>query len=527
MTHLAPEIAEQLLKKGNFALWGKRYEEAIAALEAYCKGAEPDDRQYLQAQMWLLKAYQASGKTEAAIALCQQLLQSPETSTRLWGQNFLAVLQPESVGTAPEVAPEIASEARPGAAPEPEDLQEAIEPSIQLKTVEEVHQFYTKVLLPDLKKIEAQRQVTLHANLAVASLIILVVLVLFMVLVAKNLRALTTEAASVVDSFLQLLPVFGFCFALLMGLWVWVAFFCYTVEIYERGFKAKVIQKLITFIDHNQVLKYSRGANSSNTLREFVASRIFQVQPNKIIQDDAIAGQIGKTKIYFSEICAEAEARSDSGIYSVVDLSEGSPVDAGFVFFFSLMVRAFRGCLYILNRLLRGQRINLDHFKSDILGNQVRRHVFKGLFLIADFNKSFQGHTLVIPDYTERYLGYLAQDLQALNSQRGELIRLEDPEFERLFAVYSNDQIEARYILSTSLMQQLVDFTKKAKRHIFISFINDKIYMAIQYDEDLFEPKLFQSMVDFTPVREYFETLQLMMGVVEDLNLNRRVWTKQ
>jgi Protein of unknown function (DUF3137) len=81
--------------------------------------------------------------------------------------------------------------------------------------------------------------------------------------------------------------------------------------------------------------------------------------------------------------------------------------------------------------------------------------------------------------------------------------------------------------LSPSLMQRLVDFTKKARRDTFISFINDKIYIAIKYDEDLFEPKLFKNMVDFTPVREYFETLQLMMGIVEELNLNRRIWTKR
>jgi hypothetical protein len=124
-------------------------------------------------------------------------------------------------------------------------------------------------------------------------------------------------------------------------------------------------------------------------------------------------------------------------------------------------------------------------------------------------------------------LGSLAQDLQALNQQRGQLVRLEDPEFEKLFAVYSTDQIEARYLLSPSLMQRLVDFTKKARRETFVSLINDKIYIAIKYDEDLFEPKLFKTMVDFTPVREYFETLQLMMGIVEELNLNRRIWTKR
>ncbi|WP_082209807.1 hypothetical protein [Fischerella sp. PCC 9605] len=31
-------------------------------------------------------------------------------------------------------------------------------------------------------------------------------------------------------------------------------------------------------------------------------------------------------------------------------------------------------------------------------------------------------------------------------------------------------------------------------------------------------------MLSFTPMREYFENIQLMLGIVEDLNLNRRIW---
>jgi outer membrane protein assembly factor BamD (BamD/ComL family) len=79
---LSSESADQLLKQGNFALWGKRYDEAIATLTTYCQSTEPGDRQYTQAQIWLLKAYQGSGQTPEAIALCQQLTQSPEAATQ-------------------------------------------------------------------------------------------------------------------------------------------------------------------------------------------------------------------------------------------------------------------------------------------------------------------------------------------------------------------------------------------------------------------------------------------------------------
>jgi hypothetical protein len=519
---LTPEAADQLLKQGNFALWGKRYDEAIATLTTYCQSAEPGDRQYTQAQMWLLKAYQGNGQTDEAIALCQQLTQSSTPATQLWAQNVLAILCPPDPNAPPIV------EAPPEAPPEPIPAT----PGIKLKTLDQLNQFYSKVLLRDLKKLEQQRKVTLQSNIVVSSIIIFALLLLFLVTIGKNLKQLATPADSIIDSFALLLPAFGFAFALILGMWIWVTFFCYSVEAYERGFKAKIIHKLVNFIDENQVLKYSQRHDSGGTLIAFLESQIFKSQPNQIIQSDTISGRIGVTEISFSEICAEAEVKENpesSGLYSyaVGSGDDNSPVDSIVLYSYSLFFRAFRGCFYILNRLCRGQRINLEHFKSDIIHDRViRSQIFKGLFFVGDFNKHFQGHTIVVPDHTERYLGTLAQDLQALNQQRGQLVKLEDPEFEKLFVVYGTDQIEARYILSTSLMQRLVDFTKKVHRETFVSFINNKIYIAIKYDEDLFEPKLFKNMVDFAPVREYFETLQLMMGIVEELNLNRRIWTK-
>lgn len=33
-------------------------------------------------------------------------------------------------------------------------------------------------------------------------------------------------------------------------------------------------------------------------------------------------------------------------------------------------------------------------------------------------------------------------------------------------------------------------------------------------------------MLSFAPLREYFETLNLMLGIVQDLNLDRGIWQK-
>jgi Protein of unknown function (DUF3137) len=73
-------------------------------------------------------------------------------------------------------------------------------------------------------------------------------------------------------------------------------------------------------------------------------------------------------------------------------------------------------------------------------------------------------------------------------------------------------------------MAKLVKFRKKAGRNFYISFVENMIYIAIEYPEEIFEPKLFKNMLSLAPMREYFENIQLMLGIVEDLNLNKRIW---
>jgi hypothetical protein len=51
--------------------------------------------------------------------------------------------------------------------------------------------------------------------------------------------------------------------------------------------------------------------------------------------------------------------------------------------------------------------------------------------------------------------------------------------------------------------------------------------VAIAFAKDLFEPRVFQTLIDFSQVVEYYQDLELVIGLVEDLNLNLRIWTKE
>ena len=78
------------------------------------------------------------------------------------------------------------------------------------------------------------------------------------------------------------------------------------------------------------------------------------------------------------------------------------------------------------------------------------RQVFNGTVIKVSINKKFSGTTVIKRDYGL---------LNILNLELGlSKVALEDPEFEDQFEVFASDQIEARYLLTTSLMARILEF---------------------------------------------------------------------
>lgn len=267
---------------------------------------------------------------------------------------------------------------------------------------------------------------------------------------------------------------FFYLLALSLVIPIWIIFCRAAIQVYGIGFKNNIIEKIIAFIDDNHTLEYANKLfleDKRQTILGFTRSQIFQDElhePDNLEQEDCVYGNIGQTDIFFAEIVVKN-------------------IKAGY----------------------------LNEFEQ--IETRGGFSVFHGLFFEAKFPKSFISRTFILPNTVK-------SKLSALNYWRGEKVSLEDPEFQNIFTVYSDNQIEARYLLSTNLMHRLVKFTQKAKRKVYLSFIDGFLYIAIPYRQNLFEPKLLTNMTSFNPLKEYFWDLQMMIGIVNDLNLNRRIW---
>ena len=150
--------------------------------------------------------------------------------------------------------------------------------------------------------------------------------------------------------------------------------------------------------------------------------------------------------------------------------------------------------------------------KEDWQGNKTHRVLFAGLLFVADFPKRLKAVTQICSG-TDDFRDY-----------GGKRARMDDAEFERYFRVYATDQIEARYALTPSLMENLKLLKMRFHRPINIVLTGDKICMAIRTGRDNFEPDLRRPLVGKGANRFYKDEIGGFLHIVEELRLNRKIW---
>ena len=142
--------------------------------------------------------------------------------------------------------------------------------------------------------------------------------------------------------------------------------------------------------------------------------------------------------------------------------------------------------------------------------------IFKGIIFVADFNKEFHGMTQVTSISQSSFL----------NEVIGGRIQMEDAKFNNKFDVYSTDEVEARYILSPNLMERLLALNKKFNTKIQIAFSKSDVIILIDSKHNNFEAKLFSAITD-SHINKDYQVANDLLSIVDELNLNTRIWTKE
>ena len=135
----------------------------------------------------------------------------------------------------------------------------------------------------------------------------------------------------------------------------------------------------------------------------------------------------------------------------------------------------------MLNMLVILYQFGLKNIVSNKSADNIH-FTYRGMFCWLKFKKKLNGHTVVLPRNQTTKLDRLA----SFNFKEEQKINLEDPRFTNQFVVYSTDQVEARYVLSTVLMEQIVLLKEKFDQTIYLSFHNQQMFLAVKNEDGLF-----------------------------------------
>ncbi|WP_199139931.1 DUF3137 domain-containing protein [Pedobacter sp. ASV12] len=239
---------------------------------------------------------------------------------------------------------------------------------------------------------------------------------------------------------------------------------------YKNRFKMDVVGALLSNVDQSLTIQPDRGIVEG----EFRQSQLFTTDPDRYSTEDLISGKIGNTSIYFAEVHAEYKTET------------------------------------------QGKNGRQEHW-HDIL---------KGIVFVADFNKNFNGVTAIRPkDFGSSIGAWFAKNIYSFGDKN--IVELENEAFNKNFVTYSTDQIEARYILTPALMDRLCELNQRAAYAISVSFVNSNMYIAFPLAKNYFEAPLFKSLLNADALNEDLSVLHFMYAIVQELDLNTRIWTKQ
>ena len=240
-----------------------------------------------------------------------------------------------------------------------------------------------------------------------------------------------------------------------------------TLEEYRSFYKNVFVSTVVADIDSNFTYEPHKGISA----KEFYKSGIYRRV--NFYGEDQISGTYANVKFQLSEAIKVEKTYDSNG--------SKDPYLA----------------------LLRVSKVIYDEYMD-----------FSGTVLVCEFYKNFKGQTILA-------------DKKVLNTKiSGEKEILDDTEFNNEFRVFTDDKIEARYLLSPGFMQRLREVKQGFDSAVSLSaaFMDDKFYLFLNGAKDRFESSLFDPPPSLSDTQAIKDEILRLLRVIDELNLSLDVY---
>ncbi len=261
------------------------------------------------------------------------------------------------------------------------------------------------------------------------------------------------------------IDIFALTLTLFIPIGLWVAYLAHQVRVYYLEFKPRIVTLVLDFIDNDvnyRELRYQ--AKGGIPKEKFLASKIF-TRADIYHAEDFITGWVRELPF---EMC-ELDVREFSPVRSKLDL------------------------------------------------------VFRGVFVCGDFYRAdMLGSVLILPDTYRKYLSRSERAFHRMGGRRVKKQLLD--EFEAVFDTYATPQVRVADVISEDLQRAILRFRERflkanQQKDIYLSIIEDNVYIALSHPKDLLEPSLFRNNASFEVVREFYEDIRLLLEILSELDV--------
>ena len=146
--------------------------------------------------------------------------------------------------------------------------------------------------------------------------------------------------------------------------------------------------------------------------------------------------------------------------------------------------------------------------------------LFKGRWIIFDFNKYFRANMLV------RQRNFRNSKGCSIFSNLHKVVT-EDESFNNEFKVYAQDDHEAFYILTPSLIEKIQNVANGIDGSLIFCFVDNKLHIGINNSQDSFKHSIFRK-VDAEKIKESISSdIKLITDFVDKLSLDNTLFKRR
>lgn len=155
---------------------------------------------------------------------------------------------------------------------------------------------------------------------------------------------------------------------------------------------------------------------------------------------------------------------------------------------------------------IRMAEVHTELEKEDIEGNTSRITVFHGIFCNIGNAKNIK---------TTLKIHINKKKMNMIKNKKK--LEMDSSEFEEYFDVYTDNKIVAMQILTTDVMEMMIEYLKKYKIMYELTIKENQIYIRFHTGE-VFEPKMNRKALDYDMLNKYYGILDFILNVTRQIN---------